>query len=64
MAKMRAMVVRKKGGPLEAEERDIPEPGPQEMRIRVLACGVCHSDVMTVEGLLPEVGIRAFPATR
>jgi D-arabinose 1-dehydrogenase-like Zn-dependent alcohol dehydrogenase len=53
MAKMRAMVVRKKGGPLEVEERDLPEPGPKEMRIRVRACGVCHSDVLTIEGLAP-----------
>ncbi len=55
MAKMRAMVVRKRGGPLEAEERDIPVPGPEEIRIRVQACGVCHSDVVTVQGLMPFV---------
>ena len=61
MAKMRAMVVRKKGGPLEAEERDLPEPGPQEMRIRVRACGVCHSDVMTVEGLWPGIQYPRVP---
>jgi alcohol dehydrogenase len=53
MAKMRAMVVHKAGGPLVAEERDIPVPGPEEMRIRVQACGVCHSDVLTVEGHVP-----------
>jgi alcohol dehydrogenase len=51
MAKMRAMVVHKAGGPLHAEERDIPVPGRREMRIRVQACGVCHSDSVTVEGL-------------
>jgi alcohol dehydrogenase len=61
MAKMRAMVVRKKGGPLEAEERDIPVPGPEEMRIRVLACGVCHSDVATVQGLFPNVTYPRVP---
>ena len=61
MAKMRAMVVRKRGGPLEAEERDLPEPGPQEMRIRVRACGVCHSDVMTVEGLWPGIRYPRVP---
>ena len=53
MAKMRAMVVHKAGGPLEAEERDIPVPGHDEMRIRVQACGVCHSDSLTVEGYMP-----------
>ncbi|HEY1454727.1 MAG TPA: alcohol dehydrogenase [Roseiarcus sp.] len=61
MAKMRAMVVRKKGGPFEAEERDIPVPGPEEMRIRVLACGVCHSDVVTVQGLFPSVQYPRVP---
>jgi alcohol dehydrogenase len=61
MAKMRAMVVRKKGGPFEADERDIPVPGPEEMRIRVLACGVCHSDVVTVQGLFPSVQYPRVP---
>ena len=50
MAKMRAMVVHKAGGPLVAEERDIPAPGDEEMRIRVHACGVCHSNSLTVQG--------------
>jgi D-arabinose 1-dehydrogenase-like Zn-dependent alcohol dehydrogenase len=53
MAKMRAMVVHKAGGPLQLEERDIPVPGHDEIRIRVQACGVCHSDALTVEGFMP-----------
>jgi len=61
MAKMRAMVVPKRGAPFEAEERDIPVPGPEEMRLRVLACGVCHSDVVTVLGLLPSVQYPRVP---
>lgn len=61
MAKMRAMVVPKRGAPFEAEERDIPVPGPEEMRLRVLACGVCHSDVVTVLGLLPSVKYPRVP---
>ncbi len=61
MAKMRAMVVSKKGGPLEAVERDLPEPGPEEIRIRVLACGVCHSDSLTVEKLLPFIQYPRVP---
>jgi alcohol dehydrogenase len=61
MAKMRAMVVRKKGGRLETEERDMPEPGREEMRIRVQACGVCHSDLVTVEGLFPNVEYPRVP---
>src|ERR1700677_2008827 len=61
MAKMRAMVVQKAGGPLQAEERDIPVPGSQEIRIRVHACGVCHSDSLTVEGLMPGIQYPRIP---
>src|SRR5271166_4598263 len=61
MAKMRAMVVQKAGGPLVAEERDLPVPRHEEVRIRVQACGVCHSDVLTVRGLLPTVRYPRVP---
>jgi D-arabinose 1-dehydrogenase-like Zn-dependent alcohol dehydrogenase len=61
MAKMRAMVVHKAGGPLQAEDRDIPVPGHEEMRIRVHACGVCHSDSLTVEGLMPGIRYPRVP---
>jgi D-arabinose 1-dehydrogenase-like Zn-dependent alcohol dehydrogenase len=61
MVKMRAMVVRQKGGPLEAEERDMPAPGKEELRIRVQACGVCHSDVVTVQALFPSVQYPRVP---
>ena len=64
MAKMRAMVVPKVGEKFEAVEREMPEPGAGEMRIRVQACGVCHSDSVTVEGLFPGIQIRGFPAMR
>ena len=55
MAKMRAMVVRQRGAPFVAEERDLPVPGPEEMRIRVQACGVCHSDTVTAQELFSFV---------
>ncbi|HZZ23286.1 MAG TPA: alcohol dehydrogenase catalytic domain-containing protein [Roseiarcus sp.] len=61
MAKMRAMVVHKVGGPLVSEERDIPIPGPEEIRIRVQACGVCHSDTVTVQRLFPFVQYPRIP---
>src|SRR5271166_1605372 len=61
MEKMRAMVVEKAGGPLIAQERDLPLPGPQEMRIRVEACGVCHSDSLTVEGRMPGIQYPRVP---
>jgi alcohol dehydrogenase len=61
MTKMRAMVARTAGGPLQAEERDAPEPGHQEVRIRVQACGVCHSDAGTVEGEFPGIKYPRIP---
>jgi alcohol dehydrogenase len=61
MAKMRAMVVHKVGGPLVSEERDIPVPGPEEIRIRVQACGLCHSDTVTVQRLFPFVQYPRIP---
>ena len=51
MPTMRAMVVQEAQGLLEAEERDLPDPGGREMRLRVEACGVCHTDAMMIEGL-------------
>ena len=50
MAKMRAVQVVRAGGPLEIVEREVPEPARGEVRVRIQACGVCHSDSLTVEG--------------
>lgn len=61
MTKMMAMVVPAKGAKLRREERDIPEPAPREVRIRVQACGVCHSDSVTVEGLVPGLAYPRIP---
>ena len=44
-----------------SSEREIPEPGPGQVRIRVLACGVCHSDVVTKDGLLPGIAYPRVP---
>jgi D-arabinose 1-dehydrogenase-like Zn-dependent alcohol dehydrogenase len=41
--KMRAVQVSKPKGPFELVEREIPEPGPGDVRIKVQACGICHS---------------------
>lgn len=51
--KMKAMQVRQAGGPLELVEREVPEPGPGQVRLAVEACGVCHSDAITKEGWMP-----------
>ncbi len=50
MPKMRAVQVSKPGGPFEIVERPIPDPGPGEVRVKVQACGICHSDSLTKEG--------------
>ena len=60
MAKMRAMQVTRAGS-LELVERDLPEPGPGEVRVRVEACGVCHSDSFTVEGQWPGLEFPRIP---
>ena len=64
MAKMRAVQVARAGGPLEPVERDVPEPGQNEVRVRIEACGVCHSDSLTVEGQWPGLLFRASLGTR
>jgi D-arabinose 1-dehydrogenase-like Zn-dependent alcohol dehydrogenase len=61
MPKMKAVQVPKAGGNFELVEREIPQPGPREVRIRVLACGVCHSDVLTKEGGWPGIQYPRVP---
>ena len=51
---MRAVEVRFAGGPFELVERPLPEPGPRQVRIRVEACGVCHSDASAKQGGMPQ----------
>lgn len=50
---MRAMVLNTAMLPLELERRSIPQPGPGELRLRVLACAVCRTDLHIVDGELP-----------
>jgi D-arabinose 1-dehydrogenase-like Zn-dependent alcohol dehydrogenase len=61
MAKMKSVQVPRPGGDFEIVEREIPELGPGHVRIRVLACGVCHSDVVTKEGLFPGMSYPRVP---
>lgn len=61
MAKMRAVQVTRSKGPLELVERDIPEPGPGMIRMKVQACGVCHSDSLIKEGLWPGIPYPRVP---
>ena len=50
MAKMRAVQVPFAGGPFEIVEREIPEPASGEVRVKIQACGICHSDEVTKAG--------------
>lgn len=61
MSTMRAVQVARPGGPLELVERPIPEPGPGTVRIKVQACGICHSDMITKEGLFPGIQYPRVP---
>ena len=57
----RAMQVTAPGKRLELVERDVPTPGRGEVLVRVEACGVCHSDSLTVEGHMPGIEYPRVP---
>jgi D-arabinose 1-dehydrogenase-like Zn-dependent alcohol dehydrogenase len=60
-AQMKVAQVPKPGADFEIVERDIPKPGARQVRIKVQACGVCHSDVLTKEGLWPGIQYPRIP---
>jgi propanol-preferring alcohol dehydrogenase len=55
------MVLEKPGQPLRESERPVPRPGPGQVRLRVLACGVCRTDLHVVDGELPDLGHPVVP---
>ncbi len=61
VAPMKAAQISKAGGDFEIVEREIPKPGAGEVRIKVLACGVCHSDMFTKEGAWPGIQYPRVP---
>lgn len=61
MPKMRVAQVTRPGGPFELVERDIPAPGANQIRIKVQACGICHSDSLTKEGHWPGTQFPRVP---
>ena len=58
---MKVAQIPKAGGDFEIVEREIPKPGAGQVRIKVQACGVCHSDVFTKEGLWPGIEFPRVP---
>jgi D-arabinose 1-dehydrogenase-like Zn-dependent alcohol dehydrogenase len=59
--KMRAVQISKAKGPLEVVEREIPEPKSGWLRVKVEACGVCHSDSLVKDGLWPGIQYPRIP---
>jgi D-arabinose 1-dehydrogenase-like Zn-dependent alcohol dehydrogenase len=61
MKTMRVVQVSRPNGPFEIVQRPIPDPGPGSVRIKVHACGVCHSDSLTKEGSYPGIKYPRVP---
>jgi D-arabinose 1-dehydrogenase-like Zn-dependent alcohol dehydrogenase len=61
MATMRVVQVSRPNGPFEIVERQVPEPGAGAVRIKVEACGVCHSDSFVKEGTFPGIQYPRVP---
>lgn len=59
--KMKAAQVSKPGGDWELVEREIPEPEAGQVRVKIEACGICHSDVLVKEGLWPGLQYPRVP---
>jgi len=55
------MLLEQIGQPLQLRELPEPQPGPGELRVKVLACGVCRTDLHVVDGELPEVPLPIIP---
>jgi D-arabinose 1-dehydrogenase-like Zn-dependent alcohol dehydrogenase len=58
---MKAVQISKPGGNFEVVERPIPEPGRGQVRIKVEACGICHSDALVKEGYWPGIQYPRVP---
>ena len=60
-APMKAVQISRPGGDFEIVERELPKPGARQVRIKVQACGVCHSDLFVKEGLWPGIQYPRIP---
>jgi D-arabinose 1-dehydrogenase-like Zn-dependent alcohol dehydrogenase len=59
--KMKAAQISKAGGDWEVVERDVPEPGTGQVRVKVEACGICHSDAVVKDGIWPGLQYPRVP---
>jgi len=55
------MFVSNQGGPYEIVEREVPEPGASQVRIKVQARGICHGDALTKDRLFPGIQYPQVP---
>ena len=58
---MRVAQISKPGGDFEIVDREIPKPARGQVRIKIQACGVCHSDVFVKDGLWPGIQYPRVP---
>ena len=61
VAPMKVAVIPKAGADFQIVDREIPQPGSEQVRIKVQACGVCHSDMFTKEGVWPGIEYPRVP---
>jgi D-arabinose 1-dehydrogenase-like Zn-dependent alcohol dehydrogenase len=61
MMRMKVVQVAEPNAGLELVERDVPDPKPRQVRIKVQACGICHSDMFTVAGAYPGIQYPRVP---
>jgi propanol-preferring alcohol dehydrogenase len=61
MPTMKAMQISRAGGDFEPVERDIPQPRAGQVRVRVEACGICHSDALVKDGTFPGLEFPRVP---
>ncbi|MGH9730922.1 MAG: alcohol dehydrogenase catalytic domain-containing protein, partial [Candidatus Acidiferrales bacterium] len=61
VAPMKAVQIPKAGADFEIVEREIPKPAAEHVRIKVQACGICHSDMLTKEGAWPGIQYPRVP---
>src|SRR6476661_8359341 len=58
---MKAAQISKAQGDWELVERELPQPGPKEVRVKIEACGICHSDVLVKDGVWPGLKYPRVP---
>jgi D-arabinose 1-dehydrogenase-like Zn-dependent alcohol dehydrogenase len=58
---LRAFVISKPHQELELQQRSVAEPGANEVRVKVQACGICHGDILSRLGTFPHINYPVVP---